>query len=111
MGDGELGRIEKPAAVQSVKRDEISPFLASVGKVEAGTGGAKRPVRSRDGAMGSGNAETRPCGSDNHDAGLDTELGGRCPGNDFQRIDRIDRNLVGKNLALLIGDGLAINGE
>ena len=32
-------------------------------------------------------------------------------GNHLHRLDRIQRNLVGKNLALLIGDGLAIDRE
>ena len=38
-------------------------------------------------------------------------FGGRRAGDDLHRLDRIERNLVGENFALLVGDGLAIDRE
>ena len=34
---------------------------------------------------------------------------GGAPGDDLQGLNRIDRNLIGKNFALLVGDGLAVH--
>ena len=51
---GELGRIEEAAAVQPVRRDEVSPLVAAVGEVEADIGGSKRAVGSGHAASGLG---------------------------------------------------------
>lgn len=46
-----------------------------------------------------------------HNAGLVTVFSRWSAGDDLQRLNRVERNLIGENLALLIGDGLAVNRE
>jgi hypothetical protein len=52
MHNGKLGRIEEPAAVQPIRRDKVSPLLASVTKIKAQVGRPKLPYE----------AVTAPCG-------------------------------------------------
>src|SRR5712692_2881606 len=52
----ELGRIQKPAAVQSAEGDEVSPLGASVTEVKCGCHCSKAAVGSRDAALGRGQA-------------------------------------------------------
>ena len=111
--DGEFRRIEKAAAVQPVGRDEVSPLLASVAEVRIPTsGGAETAVGGRDAdPWGVVMSLTRARGDVDDHAGLFAEFGRRRAGDDFHGLDRIERNLVGKDFALLVGDRLAIDGE
>ena len=111
MKHGKFRRIEKTAAFQSAGGNEVSPILAAVAQVDPDIGGAKAAIGSRDAALGGGHALSRARGHVDYDAGLLSEFGGRRAGDDFHRLNGIERNLVGKNLALLVGDGLAIDGK
>ena len=109
--DGELGRIEEAAGVQAVELDEVAPVLAAVAEVDGGGGGAEGPVGRGDGAGGLGDALAGAGGDDDDDAGLAAELGRRRAVDDLQRLDGVGWELVGEDLALLVGDGLAVDGE
>ena len=61
--------------------------------------------------MRSGDTLARASRYVDHQAGLVAIFGGRGAGDDFQRLDGINRKLVGKHLALLIGNGLAVHGK
>src|SRR2546428_4740911 len=103
--------IEKAPAVQSVRGNEIAPSVAPEGDCAARIRGAKRAVRS-------GHAARRPflpkTGARRHldnEARLIAILCGRGAGDDLHGLNRIHGNLVGENLALLVGDGLPVNRE
>src|SRR5207245_1800870 len=66
----ELGRIEKAAGIQSADRNEVSPVLASVGKIEREIRSSERTVRSGDTAMGSGDSLAGAGGDFDDEAGL-----------------------------------------
>src|SRR5664280_377030 len=103
-----LRRIEEAAAVEPVRRDEISPVLAAVGEVQVEVGAAKRAIGGRDAAMWRRGAKARTRAYVDHEAGLVSELGGRRSADDRHRLHGVERNLVGKYLALLVRDRLAI---
>src|SRR5882724_1694043 len=111
MDHGELGRVEKSAAVQAVGRNEVSPLLPAVAEVDPEIGGAKTSIGSRDAALRRGKALTRARGHIDYDARLLAEFRRRRAGNHFHRFDRIEGNLVGEDFALLVRDGLAVDGE
>ena len=92
--DGKLRRIEESSTVQAVGRDEIPPFLAPVTKVKPCVGCAETPVGSGDLTMRRGKALSRAGGNVDHNARLLAEFGRWRTGNDLQRLDRIERNLV-----------------
>src|SRR6185312_4738755 len=104
MKHGKFRWIEKAAAVQSAGGNEVSPILAAIAQVDTHIGGAKAAIGSCDAALGGVNALSRARGHVDHYAGLLAEFGGRSAGDDFHRLNRIERNLVGKDLALLVGD-------
>ena len=54
---------------------------------------------------------TRARGRYNYDAGLASIFRGRRAGDDFHRLDRVEGDLIRKDLALLVGDRLAIDGK
>ena len=58
-----------------------------------------------------GHALARARGHVDHDAGLVAIFGRRRARDDLHRLNRIQGNLVGEDLALLVGDGLAIDRE
>ena len=58
--------------------------------------------------MGGGCAEPGTRSHVDNKAGLVSVLGRRRPADDRHRLHGVERNLVGEHLALLIGDGLAI---
>src|ERR1700722_20961225 len=61
--------------------------------------------------MRSGDALTGASGDFDHQAGLVSKFSGRRPGYHLQRLNGIERNLVRKYFALLIGDRLAVHGK
>ena len=111
VSDEEFRRIEKASAIQSAYGNKIAPFLAAIAKVKANVGRAEAAVGGGNVALGLGQALSRARGHVNHGAGLFTIFSGRRAGNHFERIHRVERNLVGKNLALLVGDRLFVHRE
>ena len=105
---GEFRRIKKAARAQAIGRDEVAPFGSTEGNVEAGIHGAKRAIRSREASRRLRHTQTRARRRLDHQAGLISKFRWRGTGNDFQRLDGIRGNLIRKDLALLVGDGLAI---
>ena len=92
--NSKLRWIEKPSAVQAVGRDEITPFLPSITEVKPCVGRAETAVRSGYLTMRRGKALSRAGGNVDHNARLLAEFGRWRTGNDLQRLDRIERNLV-----------------
>jgi hypothetical protein len=107
----EFRRIEKAASVQTAYRDEVPPVLATVRKFGFHVGCSERPVRSAHTAVRGGHALTGPRGRYNHNAGLASVFRRRRPGDHRQGFDRIDWKLVGKDLALLVSNWLAVDAE
>jgi len=102
--DGKLGRIEETARVHAVSLDKVSPLSAAIGQVETCGCGAEGAVGTGDAARGFGNALAGAGGGHNHQAGFSAVLSRRRAADYFNGLNGIRRNLVGKYLALLIGD-------
>ncbi len=85
--------------------------MPSIGKIEAAVGGAESAVRSRDIAVRRGRAQARAGGHHDHQAGLAAILGGRRAFDHFHRLHGVDRDLIREDLALLVGNRLAVDGE
>src|SRR5689334_20206472 len=107
----ELGRVKETAGVQAIELKEVAPVGTAIGDIH-GTG------RGAEGAIGAGNAPSwlghalaGASGDIDNEAGLVAIFGGRGAGDDLQGLHRVRRKLVGEHLALLVGDGLAIDGE
>ena len=107
----ELRRIEETAAVEPAHGDEVSPFFASVTEIEAASCRPKRAVRPGHASVRRRFAQARARGHVNYEARLVAVFGGRRAGNHFERLDRIERNLIREHLALLVGDRLAVHGK
>ncbi len=60
---------------------------------------------------GCGYSQARAGGHVNDDAGFVAEFGRGRARDDFHGLDGIQRNLVGEDLALLVGNGLAVDRE
>src|SRR5882724_6584999 len=101
--------VEKTARVQAAHGNEVTPLRATIGKVEPEIGGAETAIGGGDGALGSGHALARARSHVDDDARLLAVLSGWRTRDDLQRFDGIERNLVGENFALLIGNGLPID--
>src|SRR5258706_4118080 len=109
MRDRKLWGIEKPAAVQSAHGNEVSPFRTAIGEVEPEIGRAETAIGSGDRAFRGGHALARACSNVNDNARFLAVFRGWRAGDDLQRLDGIERDLVGANFALLVGDGLPID--
>src|SRR5216684_5404056 len=105
----ELRRIEESARVQAVCGDEIAPLLTSKRYVHASVRRPEAPIRSSQTANWFGLAEAGTRRYLDHQARLVTKFGGRSAGDHFQRLNRIDRDLIGKDFARLIRHRLAID--
>src|SRR5580658_1081163 len=106
-----LRAIQKAARVQAVGGDEVSPVVLAVRKIKAPVGSAEGAVRTRYVSVGSGNPEPRACGNHDHQTSLTAILRRGRAFKDFHRLDGVDRQLVGEDLALLIRNRLAVNGK
>src|SRR5215470_16851109 len=111
MKYGEFRRIEEPSAVQPAQRNEISPLVAAVGHIESGCGRSEASEGAGYASCWLRDPESRTRSHLNDQARLVAELGGRRAGNHFQRLNRVRRNLVGKNFAGLICHHLPIYGK
>ena len=111
MEDGELGRIEEAAGVEAVGLNEVAPLFAAVGKIDAGGGGAESAVGSGDAAGGFGDSLPGARGGDDDEAGFAAVLGRWRARDDLDGLNGVGGKLVGEDFALLVGDGLAVDGE
>ena len=85
--------------------------FAAVRQVEASAAGAESAVRTGHLAMGVVDAQAGTRGHDDHEAGLVAILGGRRTLNHLHGLHGVDWNLIGEDLALLIGDLLPVDRE
>src|ERR1700687_1997749 len=108
MEDLEFRRVKKASRVQPAYRNEISPLRSSEGDIGAAGNRAKRPVRSGHASGWLLLSETGARGDLDYQTRLVAVFRGRRAGNHLHGLNRIHRNLIGENFALLIGDGLAI---
>src|SRR5271169_3030133 len=81
---GVLRTVEKPAAVQTVRGNEVSPLFTAIRQVEPGIGGAKRAVGRRDAAVRSRDTLAGARGGLDDQARLVSEFGRRGSGDNFQ---------------------------
>src|SRR5579884_1897746 len=109
MQYGELRRIEKTPAVQSADGDEISPFLTTVSQVEVRSRSSKAAIGRVESAMGRGNALAGARCYVDDEAGFFSKFGRRRTRDDRHIFHGIQRNLIGENFALLVGNRLAIH--
>ena len=109
MEDGELRRIEKAAGVETINLDKVPPLLAAIGQVEARKGRPEGAIRTGDAPGRLGNALAGARRGHDYQAGLAAVLGRRRAADHFDGLNRVGRNLVGEDLALLVGDRLAID--
>ncbi len=107
----EFRRIEEPAGVQAVDGEEISPFFAAERDSKSAAHGAKASIRSRETPSRLRHSQPGSRRHLDHQAGLVAILRRRTARDGFQRLNRIQRDLVGKHLALLVRDGLAVHGK
>src|SRR5580704_10312100 len=90
----EFRRIEKPAGVQAIDSDKVSPLGASITEIEPGEGRTKRTVGGVYAAVRGGDAQARTCRRYNHNAGLASVFSWWCALDDLQGLNRIERNLI-----------------
>src|SRR5882757_6039242 len=109
MDDLKLRRIEETARIQAIRRDKIPPLRASKGHIEASIIRAETPVRSSHTSNWFRLAEAGTRRHLDDQAGLVTKFSGRSPGDHLQRLNRIDRDLIGKDFAGLVRHRLAIH--
>ena len=106
----EFGAVEKASAAQGVGGEEIAVLLAAEAEGGFLADGAEGTVLRYEAAE---RLLAEPGARDgvDHEAGLIAELGAGGAGDEFHGLDGVERNLRGELLALLIGDGLAVDGE
>src|SRR6185437_16069423 len=107
----EFGWIEKTSAVEAADGNVVPSFVAAIGEIEAGVRAAKSSIRGEDTPVWLLHSHSGTSRHLDHHTGLVAEFGRRGSGNDFQGLNRIERNLIGKLLALLICDRLTVNRE
>src|SRR4029077_16220365 len=93
--------IEKTPAVQPTRGNKVPPILAAVRKIEIHVARSEVTVGSRDAAVRRSHALPGLSRHIDDHASLVAILRGWRACDDLHRLDRIQRNLVGKNLALL----------
>ena len=107
----ELWGIEEAAGVKEVSGNKVPRFLFAHGQVEASIDRAEGAIGRIDAAGGPGCIETGARGDLDDHTGLVAELSRGCAADHFKRLHGIQRNLVTEDLALLVGDGLAVYGK
>src|SRR6516164_4628881 len=86
-------------------------MLAAVGEVGVEAGGAEGSVVEGDAAVRRGDALPGARGGLDDEAGLVTIFGCGRAADDLEGLHGVGGKLVGEDLALLVGDGLAIDRE
>ena len=110
--DGELGGIEKAAGVEAVDLNEVAPVLAAIAEVEPSRWRSRRCRRK---LLMLPVGLVTPCPE--RVVATMTRLvlspysAGGAPADDLDGLNGVGGELVGEDLALLVGDGLAIDGE
>ena len=106
----EFGAVEKAPAAQGVGGEEVAELLAAEaegGFLADGAEGAVLRGEAAERLL----AESGTGDGVDHEAGLIAEFGAGRAGDEFHGLDGVERNLGGELFALLIGDGLAVDGE
>ncbi len=106
----EFGAVEKAPAAQGIGGEEIAELLAAEaegGFLADGSEGAVLRGEAAERLL----AESGTGDGVDHEAGLIAEFGAGRAGDEFHGLDGVERNLGGELFALLIGDGLAVDGE
>src|SRR5581483_3451944 len=106
--DRKFGRIQETSTVQPVYRDEVAPVLASVSEIESRVGCPEASIGSRYRSVRSGKALARACCGVDDNARLLAVLSRWRAGDDFERLNCIEWNLIREYFALLIGDRLPV---
>src|SRR6202451_257186 len=84
---------------------------AAVKEITAPGSRTEAAVRAIDTARRLCNSLTGARGGNDYEAGFATVFGWRRAADDFNGLDGVGRKLVGEDFALLVGDGLAVDGE
>ena len=103
--------VQKATGIQAIEFEEVSPGLGAVANIESSRCRAKCPVGRGKTPGGFGKTLPRSRGYLNHQACLIPVLRRWRAGNDLNRLNGIGGDLVGENLALLVGDRLAVYGK
>src|SRR5260370_41666900 len=111
MQHRELWPIKESAAAQTVQSKEVAPLRAPICEIEAHGSSAKTAVGSVHPARWPGYSLAGARRHLDDDARLVAELCWRRAREHFQGLNRINGNLVRKDLALLIRDRLAVYGK
>ena len=111
MKDDELGWVEEASGVEAVDLDEVAPVLVRRSRDRCAGGGAEGAVGGGDAAGRLGDALPGARGDLDDEAGLAAVFGRRRARDHLERLDGVGGKLVGEDLALLVGDGLAVDGE
>ena len=106
-----LRPIQKSASVHSVHGNEVTPRPAAVSQVKPSVRRAEAAVAGRHVPMGLGDAQARSRSHHNHHAGLVAIFGGRGALDHLHGLHRLGRNLIREDLALLVGNLLAVDRE
>ena len=106
-----LRTVEEASRVQTAGRNKVSPFLLPVGKIEAPGGSAESAVRGRDIPVGRSYSQARASGCHDDEAGFTAKIRRRRAFDDLHRLHGLHRQLIRENLALLVRNWLAVNGE
>src|ERR1700745_248042 len=85
MDEGECGRIKNPATVQAIYRNEVSPILSSVSKIEPSIYGPKTPIGRGDRTVGRGDPLPRTRRNVDDHAGLIAKFSRRRAGDALAR--------------------------
>src|SRR5438034_1855708 len=111
MDDLEFRRIEETSCFQPVRSDEIAPLRAPKRYVK---GPVRRPETPVRGSHASNRLRLAQPGTRRYlddQARLVAKFGGRGAGDYFQRLNRIDGDLIREDLAGLVRHRLAIDGK
>src|SRR5436309_16070390 len=103
--------IEEAPAAQSIRRDEVAPFLIAPRQIESRVRAPETAVRRVNAPSRFAYPQARSRGHLDHQARLVPKLRRWRAGNHFQRLNRSGRNLVRENLAGLVRDRLAVHRE
>ena len=111
MDDRDLGWIKESTRFEAAGRNKVAQLLAAKCEIEASRCSAKRSIGRPHAARGSTLSQAGARRDFDHQACLVPKLRRRRSGNHFQRLNGFHRDLVGKNLALLIRDWLSVDGK
>ena len=109
--DGELAGIEKATGVEAGEGGEVAEAGGSEGDVAGEVGCSEAAVGGGDRAGGLADPLSGAGGDLDDEAGFVAELGGWGSVDDFEGLDGVGGDLVGEDLGLLVGDGLAVERE